>query len=116
MKAVLLIVLVTGLMFVPTNVRAQAQTLRCSNGVITTGDTKATTLKKCGEPTTKDSFCKIPDPPNRVFAQVGAVLDNITPCETVEEWTYDFGSNRLPNTLEFRENSLRRITSGDRAI
>ena len=78
---------------------AAAQSLQCNNDLVSVGDNKAIVQMKCGEPTSKDSFCK----PN----SKGQV------CESVEEWTYNKGSTQLMRTLRFESGRLVSITHGD---
>ena len=78
---------------------SSAQSLRCKDDLIQVGNNKATVLMKCGEPATKDSFCK----PNTK----GAV------CETIEEWTYNPGPGEFLRTLRFESGKLISISYGD---
>ena len=91
---------------------AQAETLRCSAGSATEGDSRVSVLYKCGQPLLKDSFCAplyygpdlqlVPEP------WAGTVL----PCQTIEEWLYDRGPGNMVATLRFRSGVLQSIRYG----
>jgi Protein of unknown function (DUF2845) len=91
---------------------AGAETLRCSGGSATEGDSRVSVLYKCGQPLLKDSFCAplyhgpnlqpVPEP------WAGAVL----PCQTVEEWLYERGAGNMTATLRFRSGVLQSIRYG----
>ena len=112
MKVVMYIALGAASIFMATH--AEAQTLRCGNGVIGAGDTKAAVLQKCGEPVMKDTFCKAAEPQTVVNPQTATTIVNVLPCENVDDWTYNPGQGKLMTTLRFREGTLRAITDGDR--
>src|SRR5688572_9448929 len=59
---------------------AQAQPMRCRNDLAQVGDSKASVLHKCGEPASKDSFCK---PADQVNPPAGAASVTVVPCERV---------------------------------
>lgn len=81
---------------------AQAESLRCKGDLVDVGDTKASVVRKCGEPVMKDSFCK----PGAVVQGAG--------CETVEEWTYSPGYGQFMTTLRFEGGKVSSIKYGDR--
>jgi Protein of unknown function (DUF2845) len=92
---------------------AATLSFRCKNDLVNVGDGKASALQKCGQPVFTDSFCKpvvatVPAEPGRTVA-VGP-----TPCETVDEWTYNPGYGQFMTTLRFESGRLVTITYGDR--
>ncbi len=84
-----------------------AQSLRCGDRLVQTGDSKASVLGKCGEPVLKDSFCKPFEPSATPSATV-------IPCETVDEWTYNPGSGKFLTRLRFEQGVLKALANGDR--
>jgi hypothetical protein len=90
---------------------AQAQPMRCRNDLAQVGDHKASVLQKCGEPASKDSFCKPADP---LGTPAGAASVVVLPCERVDEWTYIPGYGQFITTLRFEANTLKSIRYGDR--
>ena len=92
---------------------AQAQSLRCRNDFTQLGDSKASVLLKCGEPLVQDSFCKPAEPvlPNGPRART---VVNVTPCETVDEWTYRPAYGQFITTLRFESGRLAAVRYGER--
>lgn len=101
-----LISLVAALLAATAAPPAAAATLsfRCKNDLVNIGDGKASALLKCGEPVVTDAFCKVPEPPAAAPS----------PCETVDEWTYNPGVGQFLTTLRFESGRLVLITYGDR--
>jgi hypothetical protein len=77
----------------------------CDDRVLSTGDTKADVLTKCGEPfyrTSHDEELRVP-------------LDDTRSREitvTVEEWTYNFGPQRFMRIITFRNGKVSDIRTG----
>lgn len=93
---------------------AAADSFRCGNDLANTGDTRASVHMKCGEPVYKDSFCKPAELTSvQNNPQAGTVV-NVTPCESVDEWTYNPGVGQFMTTLRFESGRLTSITYGDR--
>ena len=90
----------------------QAETLRCTGGSASEGDSRISVLYKCGQPALKDSFCAplyygpdlqlVPEP------WAGTVL----PCQSIEEWLYERGPGNMVATLRFRAGVLQSIRYG----
>jgi hypothetical protein len=76
---------------------AQADTMICSKGILSIGDSKYDTFNKCGEPAMKDVYQV---PVGRGSATV-----------TVEEWTYDFGPTQFVYIVHLQEGKVARIES-----
>lgn len=83
------------------------QALRCGHRLVHRGDHAIQVLKKCGEPTYED---------HRVEYRVvrlqnpALALERLEPVN-VDEWTYDFGSNRFMRVLLFENGRLVDIQS-----
>ncbi len=111
------IALITAILLMP--IPTLAGGFRCGNRVVSTGDTKAEVLAKCGEPVTIDEEVvetavsrrlkrDVNGPGHRQGARV-----RISSTRTIETWTYNFGSNRLMRILTFEGSELKRIEDGD---
>lgn len=93
---------------------ADTRSFRCQRDLVKLGDGKASALSKCGEPVSKDSFCKktdsqvLPSPSGSSTTVVNAA------CETVDEWTYNPGRGQFMTTLRFESGVLTAIRYGDR--
>ena len=83
-----------------------AQSLRCTNGLVSVGDSTESVLKQCGEPATRRTRC-VADPAQYQPGQV-------TACVDVEEWTYKPGYGQFVTTLRFEDGALAKIIYGDR--
>lgn len=92
----------------------QAQSMRCKNDLANVGDNKASVLQKCGEPVQQDSFCKPVEKTPGGTAANGSTIVNVSPCEKVDEWTYNPGRGQFMTTLRFESGKLTSITYGDR--
>lgn len=90
MRQYLLLCLLIG-----TPLLAQAETLRCSNKLVSLGDRSFEVLEKCGEPASRD--------------QVGYKVGAYDKRETrIEEWIYQQGDDTL-SILTFEGNRLTGI-------
>jgi hypothetical protein len=89
-----------------------AQSLRCRNDLANVGDNKAAVSAKCGEPVSKESYCRAPTTVVAPGSTPQPVL--VTPCETVDEWTYRPGPGQFMTTLKFESGKLRSIEYGAR--
>jgi hypothetical protein len=87
---------------------------RCQGRLVNEGDTKSEVLKKCGEPTGKDSresevLKKAREPIGKnsreqeVMNDVNAYYKDII---TVDVWLYNLGSNKFVRLLQFKNNQL----------
>jgi Protein of unknown function (DUF2845) len=95
-------------------VSAATTSFRCKNDLVNVGDAKASALVKCGEPVVKDSFCKPAEAKVVVVPKNGTAVAASTPCETVDEWTYNPGYGQFMTTLRFESGRVVSITYGDR--
>ena len=99
--------LVTALAALPW--AARAESLRCSGGIASEGDSRLSVAHKCGQPVLKDNYCAqvvysstwqpVPEP----FASV------YVPCQPIEEWLYDRGPGNLMATVRFRSGLVQSI-------
>ncbi len=79
--------------------------LRCGNQIVSEGDTSAQVLSKCGEPHIRD------EQEQQSIEKFGSEYIHKISIP-VEDWVYDFGSNRLVQVLRFENNRLSKISSG----
>lgn len=90
----------------------RTETLRCSGGIASEGDSRVAVAYKCGQPVLQDSYCApvfyertlqpVPEP----FASV------LVPCQPVDEWLYDRGPGNLMATVRFRAGRVQTIVYG----
>ncbi|OYT98571.1 MAG: hypothetical protein CFE40_11570 [Burkholderiales bacterium PBB1] len=91
-----------------------AQSFRCKADLVSLGDSRASVAQKCGQPVSKDSFCKPPNPQVTQNQVQGSTVVNVIPCTNVDEWTYNPGYGQFMTTLLFEEGILRAIRYGER--
>lgn len=78
----------------------------CREGkLLTTGDTTAEVVVKCGRPDTRDVWV------DEVLSRTGPLRER-KEFVTVEEWTYNFGPHQFIHLLRFRNGRLVRIERG----
>jgi hypothetical protein len=96
-----------------------ASDLICGSKIITIGDRKQDVLRKCGEPSHVEVWEEV-----RIKRDLGSRLSEaemaldrwplwVKELITIEEWEYNFGSNRFIRYLRFEKGRLIRITEGD---
>ena len=97
----------------------EAFAFRCGVRLVAVGDSKYEVLRKCGEPTSVESWLEKRIEPYSVepFSDGQRFyLQNPTYATvvyvTVEQWLYDYGRNRFMRTLTFENNRLTRIETG----
>lgn len=89
---------------------ASAESLRCSNGNASEGDSRLALISKCGQPTLKDGFCApvylngtaVPGAPPNVYV----------PCLYTEEWVYERGPGEFMATVRIRDGRVQSISYG----
>jgi len=91
---------------------ASAQFLRCKNDAVNVGDMSAMVLQRCGEPVSKENFCKPVDP--AVVQRNANGVNVVVPCERVDEWTYNPGYGQFMTTLRIEAGKVTAIKYGDR--
>jgi hypothetical protein len=82
-----------------------AMAFSCPDGFVSTGETLYAVRVKCGEPNFWDQRLE----QTRITDRNGRSLEL---SRTVDEWTYDFGPDRLVTTLVFHDGRLRDIRTG----
>ena len=93
---------------------ASAQFLRCKNDTVNVGDMRSSVQPKCAEPVAKDSFCKPAEPQSVQGNAPGSTVVIVSPCENVDEWTYNPGYGQFMTTLRFQAGKVTAIKYGDR--
>jgi len=106
-----------------------ADGMRCGNSLVSTGDTKAEVLIKCGEPLTRDV---IAIEENTEYAELalkypmlykhgllknkdGVVVGReSTVSQSIEQWTYHLGQGKFLRILYFEGGKLVAVEDGDR--
>ncbi|WP_257456048.1 DUF2845 domain-containing protein [Archangium lipolyticum] len=94
--------------------RGDAATLRCGNNLVADGASKTDVLLKCGEPAAKESRTES----DAVKQRRGGKNDSDSTTteqvvqKTIEEWTYNFGPNRLIQVAVFENGKLVDVRSG----
>ena len=93
-----------------------AHAMRCGNALVNEGDSQAKVLKYCGEPTTKTSRYGLrpgtyPDEDNDapLSAQRRYVYGSREVL--VEEWTYNFGPNKLMRMVRFAGGVVEEVST-----
>lgn len=103
-------VLVSVLLLLALSNLGYADMMRCETGrVVSSGDTTADVLTRCGEPTQQESRRDCPKPRASKSRAGRQRSFHETDCVTVDTWTYDFGPRRLVQALIFKNNRLEAI-------
>ncbi|MEN8134381.1 MAG: DUF2845 domain-containing protein [Thermodesulfobacteriota bacterium] len=108
-----------GLLVTPPEVFA----LRCGSKLVAIGDRKIEVFQKCGEPTLIEKW-KIENTTFKTRRNKQYSTDIIADredkqeikTEYVEDWTYNFGANRLIHFLTFKNGKLSQIEIGSRGF
>lgn len=86
------------------NASAQAGTMRCAQGVVTQGDSRADVRRDCGAPQFKE---RVSGP------AVVKLLGNARNAKRkVELWRYNFGSRNLMHDVYFVDGKVQIIQTG----
>ena len=96
-----------------TSVAMQAHALRCNHRVVNVGDYDFEVAKRCGEPNYVHSRIAYPYRLVSDHAQ-RAVIDYFPYPMVVDQWVYNFGTNRLVYLLEFENGRLVHIRTRGR--
>ncbi|HEX8824135.1 MAG TPA: DUF2845 domain-containing protein [Archangium sp.] len=109
MRAWLAILSLSILFLLPT--QADAATLRCGNQLASDGASKADVLMRCGEPLTKESRTEsVGEKVKQKDGDTSTTSEKIV-YKTIEEWTYNFGPNRLMQVVVFENGKLVDVQS-----
>jgi hypothetical protein len=99
------------LFLVPT--AADAATLRCGTQLVADGASKSDVLLKCGEPMAKESRTEAVSDKLKQRGEDGTTTSTEkTVIKTIDEWTYNFGPNRLIQVVVFENGKLVEVRSG----
>jgi hypothetical protein len=109
MRATLRLLLGAGLVL--AGAPAQAESLRCSGGIVAEGDSRLSVAYKCGEPLLKDSFCAAVYYRSSLQPVPDLVANAYVPCQPIDEWLYDRGPGNLMATVRFRAGTVQSISS-----
>ena len=88
-------------------VAAQAAALRCGTALVSDGASKSDVVAKCGEPIAKESRTESEE----VKERDGDTSTKRVVNKTFEEWTYNFGPNRLMQVVVFENGKLIDVKS-----
>lgn len=89
---------------------ASAESLRCSNGNASEGDSRLALISKCGQPNLRDGYCA---PVYYNGAPVpGALPYAYVPCVFTEEWVYERGPGEFMATVRIRDGRVQSISYG----
>lgn len=98
------------LMGLSLNAFALEDSLRCRGAIVQVGDSKASVIRKCGNPVATDTFCKPVELPK---SQNPKAYPPQT-CETVDTWTYTQDAGQFSVYLDFQQGAVAHIRNGDR--
>jgi hypothetical protein len=86
---------------------SQAASLRCGTNLVADGASTTDVLHKCGEPTAKTSRTESTE----VKTKDGDTTTKKITHKNIEEWTYNFGPNRLMQVVIFENGVLVDVKS-----
>ena len=101
-----------------TTAAAQADNIRCKDRLVSTGASKYDVQALCGPPDAVESRVERRSVQKRITFRCadgsgwcsGMIADEVV--IPVDEWTYDFGSQRFVRYLTFEDGKLLRVRSG----
>jgi hypothetical protein len=91
---------------------AAAESLRCSGGLVSEGDSRLSLVHKCGEPLLRDAYCPTVYYPRSQSVVPADIALAYVPCLPTEEWLYDRGPGNLMATVRLRNGRIWAITHG----
>ncbi len=92
-------------------VAVHASAFRCTGGLITEGDHKTDVIRKCGQPTFKESWQE-ERVRGYIHRRTGA-YEAIREIITVEKWTYNMGTHRFVRHLILEKGEVVDIETGE---
>ena len=99
---------------------ASDRTLRCQNRLVSIGADKSEVLEKCGDP---DKITQWEVDHNSYISQIyDYENDRYQAPKTIkgpirmERWTYNFGSNKFIRYLDFENDKLIKIETGEKGV
>jgi hypothetical protein len=103
----LMMTLALSLLSFPT--LSQAASMRCGTRLVSDGASKADVLAKCGEPLSKESRTETTEV--KTQDKDTGTSTKTTTQKNIEEWTYNFGPNRLMQVVTFENGVLTDVKS-----
>lgn len=103
MRALVLLGILSMGLVVPGEVLA----MRCGHKLVRVGDHKTDVLAKCGEPDDVEERTAVRG--TRLRHPYGALEIDQFEEVVIEEWTYNFGSRKFQQLLEFENGELKNI-------
>lgn len=99
---------------------AEADSVRCGRKLVSDGDSTYQVRSTCGEPHAATRRVEqrtyrryLPGPcADGAHKRRCGVVEEYTVQVMIDEWTYDFGSNRFLQFLTFEQGQLVRVRSG----
>ncbi|MCP3169541.1 DUF2845 domain-containing protein [Myxococcus qinghaiensis] len=91
--------------------RGEAASMRCGSNLIADGATPSDARMKCGEPMSTHVRQESTSTKNRVREGKENSSTTQTVTVQVEEWTYNFGPNRLMQVVTFTDGKLTDVRS-----
>lgn len=107
----LLAALTLSSLLLPTS--SEAATLRCGNELVADGASKSEVLLKCGEPQARESRTEAVGERTKQKGEQAETTTERVVFKTVDEWTYNFGRNRLIQVVVFDNGLLVDVRSGN---
>ncbi|OFX25220.1 MAG: hypothetical protein A2V77_17790 [Anaeromyxobacter sp. RBG_16_69_14] len=99
-----------GLLVAVSSAAAGDSSIRCDGGIVQIGDTRVDLLGKCGEPALRD--VTLQETGVAVVGNGPIPVDAVTTTATVEQWTFNLGSNRLVQIVTLESGRVVRIEGG----
>lgn len=97
-------------LFILLGLPVHAESLRCTGGIATEGDSRLSVFYKCGEPVLRDDHCDPVYGSGGLYPVPEPFASAIVPCQKIEEWLYDRGTGNLMATVRFRAGVVQSIT------
>lgn len=94
------------------SVPAQAESLRCSSGTASEGDSAVSLVYKCGQPMLQGRYCAPVYAGNSPYPVPEPFASNYLACQPVDEWIYDRGPGNLVATVLLRSGKVTSIRYG----
>ena len=95
-----------------TPVSTLAESLRCTAGTASEGDSRLSLLYKCGPPVLSDSFCAPVYYAGTLNLAPDFYVGAVVPCQQTEELIYERGEGNLVATVRVRSGVIRSISYG----
>ena len=91
---------------------ADAESLRCQNGIAAEGDSRLAVVYKCGQPVLRDNYCAAVYYGGSVNAVPEPYASYAVPCLYTEEWLYERGPGEMLAVVRIRGGRVQSITYG----